>query len=112
MNKIKKITFQLAIPEDGVTRNKEFIVKVREDAIFPEALAMVDKKIREKPDLSPFHENGFVRSYLQLFWNPEENEIYDDINIFAASAKGFMPLQKNIEFNLHDDSEISLTSSA
>lgn len=74
---------------------------------------MVDKKIFENPDLSPFGENHvYVRCYLQLFWDPLENEIYDDINIFAAGAKGIMPIENRMDFNLYDDSEISLTSSA
>jgi len=109
----KKITFQLRIPENGVSKNKEFVVHVEDDAIFSEALARVDKKIFENPELSPFGENHvYVRSYLQLFWDPVENKIYDDINVFAASAKGIMPIKHNLDFNLYDDSEVSLTSSA
>ena len=107
------IRSQLRIPENGVVKNKEFVVRVPNDATFVEALAMVDKLIFKNSELSPFSKNHvFVRSYLQLFWNPEENELYSDIDVFAASSRGFMPLQKNIKFNLYDDSEISLTSSA
>lgn len=88
-------------------------MNVSDDATFVDALAAVDKYIFNNPDKSPFGENHvYVRSYLQLFWNPEENQIYSDINLFAAAARGFMPIQKNIEFNLYNDSEISLTSSA
>lgn len=84
---------------------------MEDDAIFSQALAMVDKQIFEHPDLTPFGKNHvYIRCYLQLFWDPEKNKIYDDIKIFAASAKGFMPIENNINFNLHSNSEISLTS--
>ncbi len=90
-------------------------MNVKDDAIFAEALAMVDKYIFENPEISHFADHphdAFVKSYLQLFFNPEEEEIYSDINLFAASSRGFMPIEKNLNFNLYDDSEISLTSSA
>lgn len=86
---------------------------VKDNAVFAEALAMVDKQIFEKPELSPFSKNHiFIHSILQLFWNPEENRIYSDINVFAASKYGVMPIQKDLNFNLYDDCEISLTSSS
>jgi len=88
---------------------------VNDDAIFAEALAMVDKYVFDNPKLSHFADHphdAFVKSYLQLFFNPEKEEIYSDINTFAASARGFMPIEKNLNFNLYDDSEISLTSAA
>jgi len=111
--KIKKITFQLSIPENGIKKNKEFVVMVNDDATFTEALAMVDKQIFQKPHQSPFSKNHiFIKCYLQLFWNPDENSIYSDVNIFAASPRGFIPLKENLDFNLYDDSEISLTSSS
>ena len=94
-------------------KNKEFVVNVKDNAVFSEALALVDKQIFENPEKSPFSKNHiFVRSYLQLFWNPEENSIYSDVNVFAAGTQGFMPLRENIDFNIYNDSEISLTSSA
>ena len=109
----KKITFQLRIPENGLSKNREYIVEVDEGATFSEALARVDQKIFEQPEQSPFGKNHvFIRCYLQLFWNPEEDKIYNDIKVFAASAKGFMPIVANIHFNLYDNSEISLTSNA
>ncbi|MHA1150541.1 MAG: hypothetical protein ACTSR8_20165 [Promethearchaeota archaeon] len=88
-------------------------MEVGDNADFVEALAAVDKYIFNNSDKSPFGKNHkYVKSYLQLFWNPEENKIYSDINVFAAGPRGFMPVQNNINFNLYDDSEISLTSSA
>ena len=88
---------------------------MKDNAIFAEALAMVDKYVFDNPELSHFADhphNSFIKSYLQLFFNPEEEEIYSDINMFAASARGFMPIEKNLNFNLYDNSEISLTSAA
>ena len=96
-----------------MSKNREFTVDVSDDADFVEALAAVDKFIFLNPEKSPFGENHiYVRSYLQLFWSPENNQIYSDIRVFAAGPRGFMPIQNNIEFNLYNDSEISLTSSA
>ena len=105
----------MRVPVNGISKNKEFIVQVKDDAIFIEALAMVAKYIFENPDQSHFASHphdSFVRCYLQLFWDPLENKIHSDINVFAASVKGFMPIDKRIDFNLYDGSEISLTSSA
>ncbi len=105
----------MRVPVNGIAKNKEFVVDVKDDAIFIETLAMVDKYIFENPEKSHFASHphdSFIRCYLQLFWDPIENQIYSDINVFAASAKGFMPIDKKIDFNLYDDSEISLTSSA
>ncbi len=110
---MKKITFQLSIPEKGISKNREFEVEVKDDAILSQALAMVDKFIFEHPERSPFGQNHiYIRSYLQLFWDPEKNKIYDDINVFAAGGKGFMPIKSNIDYNIYDKSEISLTSSS
>ena len=103
------------MPINGEAINKEFIVKVKDDAIFAEALAMVDDYILNHPDESHFiehKENSFIRCYLQLFWNPQENIIYSDINLFAGSVRGITPIESNINFNLYPDCEISMTSSA
>ena len=105
----------MRVPINGIGRNKEFTVEVKDDAILTEALAMVDKYTFENPDESHFishSHNSFVRCYLQLFWDPILDAIHSDINVFAASTRGVMPIQKRIDFNLYDDSEISLTSSA
>jgi len=101
------------MPINGIGRNKEFVVNVKDEAVLVQALAMVDKYIFENFEESHFtRRNAYVRSYLQLFWSPEENSIYEDINLFASSNKGMMPLQSNIDFNIYNDSEISLTSQA
>lgn len=101
------------MPINGIGRNKEFVIDVEDDAILVEALAKIDKYIFENFEESHFtRKDGYIRSYLQLFWNPEKNSIYEDINIFASSGKGMMPIKSNIEFNIYNDSEISLTSQA
>ena len=105
----------MRVPINGIAKNKEFVVNVKDDAIFIEALAMVDKYIFENPEESHFASHphdSYVRCYLQLFWDPIENKIHSDINVFAASARGFMSIEKRMDFNLYNDSEISLTSSA
>ncbi len=108
---VKKITFLLRIPENGVEKNREHIVEVKDDSTFVNALAMVDKKLFENPESSPFNESGYLRSYLQIFWDPETNKIYDNINLFAVGERGtMMPIRNNINYNLHNDCEISLSA--
>ena len=105
------MTFQLRIPENSVERNREFIVLVSDDATFVDALAMVDKQLFEIPNDSPFVAQGYLRSYLQIFWDPENNKIYDDINLFAVGNRGsIMPIRSNIAYNLHNDCEIALSA--
>ncbi|MGV9199804.1 MAG: hypothetical protein ACOC4M_13420, partial [Promethearchaeia archaeon] len=88
---MKKITFQIRMPIKGETTNREFIVEVADNATFVDALAEVDKYAMAHPEESHFSEDhNYIRSYLQLFWDPEENEIYSDIRVFASSRKGFM----------------------
>ncbi len=101
------------MPENGVGKNREFTVEVENNSTFVDALAKVDKNVFENPEKSHFtKDHRYIRSYLQLFWDPEENEIYSDIKFFAAAPQGLMPIKKNIKFNLFDNSEISLTSSS
>lgn len=101
------------MPIDGVSKNKEFKVNIEDEGTFVDALAKVDELILKNPQQSHFTENhNYIRSYLQMFWDPKENEIYSDIRVFASSRKGFMPIENNIKFNLYADSEISLTSSS
>lgn len=40
---IKKITFKISIPLTGLSKGKEFSVKVDDDGTFVQALALVDK---------------------------------------------------------------------
>jgi len=99
------------MPINGVPRNKEFSVEVKDDAVLVDALAMVDAYAFENFSESHFtRKDAFIRSYLQLFWNPEINSIYSDINVFAASSKGMIPIRNKLDYILPNDSEISLTS--
>ena len=113
--KIKKITFKISLTLSGLSKGKEFVVSVKDDAIFIEALAMVDKYIYKNPEESIFPIfDGYIHNYLQLFWNPEENTIYDDVGLFPygpdenGDLREFMPLRDNIDFNLYPDSVIDL----
>ncbi|MFX1258328.1 MAG: hypothetical protein ACFFAN_10735 [Promethearchaeota archaeon] len=112
---IKRITFKISIPIKGLQEGKEFTVTVKDDAIFAEALALVDKYIFEHPEESIFPIfDGYIHSYLHLFWNPEDNKIYEDVglNPYGPDEEGFfrkfMPLRENIEFNLYPNSIIDL----
>ncbi|MFX0002768.1 MAG: hypothetical protein ACFE9C_00340 [Candidatus Hodarchaeota archaeon] len=113
--KIKKIKFKISIPLSGLQQGKEFTIQVKDNANFVEALALVDKYILEHPKESIFPiYDGYIHNYLQLFWNPEENTIYDDIGImpYAPNEEGnlikFMPIREDMNFILYPDSEIDL----
>jgi len=112
---IKKITFKISIPSRNLQQGKEFTVKVKDDATFVEALALVDKHILNNPNESifPIFE-GYIHNYLQLIWNPEENAIYDDIGLMPygpdedGNLRKFMPLRDDINFILYPNSVIDL----
>ena len=113
--KIKKITFKISIPSSGLQQGQEFTIYVKDNATFIDALAILDKFIFEHPDESifPIFE-GHIHNYLQLFWDPEENTIYDDIGIMPygpdeeGNLRKFMPLREDINFVLYPDSVIDL----
>jgi hypothetical protein len=112
---IKKVIFKISIPLKGLQEGKEFVVQLKDDATFVEALAMVDKQVLENPkdSIFPIYE-GYIHNYLQLFWNIETNSIYEDVGIMPygpdenGNLRKFMPLRDNIEFNLQPDSVIDL----
>ena len=96
-------------------KGKKYIVEVKDEASFLEALAMVDKQELENRDDSIFPINdGYIHNYLQLLVNLEGNYIYDDVGVYAygPDENGFMrkfiPLRDNFEFNVYPDSEIQL----
>lgn len=99
----------------GLQKGKEFVVQVDDDTSFVEALSMVDKYIFENPNESifPIFE-GYIHNYLQLFWNPEKNEVYDDIGLMPygpddeGNLRRFMPIRDDINFKLYPDSVIDL----
>ena len=71
---------------------------------------MVDKMVLEDPKNSPFPlYDGYIKTYLQLFWDPWKNEIYDDcaVNAYGPNMQ-FMPLRDDIDSNLYPDSEIKI----
>ncbi len=113
--KIKRITIKISIPSSGLQQGKQFNVQVKDDATFVEALAKVDKYIFENPQVSifPIFED-YIHNYLQLFWDPEHNIIYEDVGIMPygpdedGNLRKFMPIRDNLEFNLFPDSIIDL----
>jgi len=112
---IKQITFKISLNLSGLSEGKTFTVTVKDNATFTEALAMVDKHIKDHPEESifPIFE-GYIHNYLQLFWDPENNEIYDDVGIFPYGPdengllRKYIPLRENINFNLYPNSVIAL----
>jgi hypothetical protein len=113
--KIKKITFKISMTLSKLSKGKDFIVSVKDNATFVEALAMVDKYIFQHPEESIFPIfDGYIHNYLQLVWNPEENKIYEDVGLMPygpnddGNLRKFMPLRDDIDFNLFADSVIDL----
>ncbi len=112
---IKQITFKISLNLSGLSEGKTFTITVKDNATFPEALAMVDKYIEDHPEESifPIFE-GYIHNYLQLFWDPKNNEIYDDVGIFPYGPdengllRKYIPLRENITFNLYPNSVIDL----
>ena len=113
--KIKKITFKISLTLSGLSTGKTFIVSVKDSACFLDALAMVDKYIIDHPEESIFPIfDGYIQNYLQLFWDPQNNEIYDDVGLFPygpdenGEYRNYMPLREDINFNLYPNSIIDL----
>lgn len=107
---MKNIKFTIFAPVKGLNEGRIYQVKVKDDARFIESLAMVDKIVLEDPKNSPFPlYDGYIKTYLQLFWNPQKNEIYDDcaVNAYGPNRQ-FMPLRDDLDFNLYPDSEIKI----
>lgn len=112
---IKKITFKISIPLTGLAKGKNFTIEIEDNATFVQALAMVDKFILERPEESIFPiYKDYIHNYLQLVWNPEKNEIYDDIGLSPygpdenGNMRRYMPLRDNIDFNLYPNSIIDI----
>lgn len=111
----KTLTFDISINLSGMSHGKKFIVELKDNATFVEALAMVDKQDLQTPEDSIFPIfDGYIHNYLQLFWNPREDKIYEDvgINAYGPDDEGrmtrFMPLRDDINYNLLPDSVIGL----
>ncbi|MBD3214610.1 MAG: hypothetical protein GF311_18510 [Candidatus Lokiarchaeota archaeon] len=98
------------MPYSGLSQGKTFNVQINDDGTLPEALAKVDKYLKDNPDESifPIFE-GYISNYLQLIWNPKTNQIYNDIGIMAYGPnREFMPLHENPDFSLIPESEINI----
>jgi hypothetical protein len=110
VRKIKKIKFTISVPLRGLEKGIDYEVIVKDDATFYEALSMVDKKVLQNPQSSIFPiYDGYIKSYLHLFWNPKKNELYDDIGIMPYGPKReFMPLWDDIDYNIIPNSNIDL----
>ncbi|MBD3229762.1 MAG: hypothetical protein GF329_16390 [Candidatus Lokiarchaeota archaeon] len=108
VQEIKNIYFKIRIPLKNGTKINNYKVRVKDDTTFIEALAMVDKQLVESSEQSPFPiYDGYIHNYLQLFWNPKENKIYEDCGIFAYDPdKKFNPIQKDVNFNLYPETKI------
>jgi len=111
----KRITLQISIPLTGLSEGKSFTIDLDDEANFVQALAKVDKYVSEHPKKSIFPIfNNYIHNYLQLVWNPETNEIYEDIGLYAygpdeqGNLRKFMPLREDIEFNLYPNSVIDI----
>ncbi|MHA1150542.1 MAG: hypothetical protein ACTSR8_20170 [Promethearchaeota archaeon] len=112
---MKKITFNLSIPQSGLSHGKEVIIEVHDNANIVEALAKVDKFIAEHPEESifPLFE-GYIHNYLQLFINIETETFYEDVGIspYALDETGllrkFNPIKQDLNFNLYPNSVINL----
>lgn len=98
------------MPYTGLSQGKTFSIEIDDNATFHQALAMVDKYVIEHPEESIFPLfDGFIHNYLQLFWNPIENKIYDDCGIMPyGPERKFMPILDNPNFILYPDSVIDL----
>jgi hypothetical protein len=111
---MKEVTFKISIPRSGLSSGKTFTVKVKDDATFIECLSMVDKYVLEHPEESIFPiYDGYIHYYLQLFWDPEKNEIYDDCGLLPYGPnREFMPIFENPEYNVLPDSKIDIQPDA
>ncbi len=98
------------MPYSGLSEGKIFNIEIKDDGTFPEALAMVDKYIMNNPEESIFPLfDGFIHNYLQLFWNPKENKIYEDCGLMPyGPGRKFIPLRDNPDFILYPNSIIDL----
>ena len=109
IKKIKLIIFA-SDPEKRLSKGLENNLLISDNGSIIDALSTLDKNTYENPDVSIFPiYKGLIHSYLQLIWDAEENNIYDDcaVNAYGPNKK-FMPLREDINFNLYPDSEITI----
>ncbi|MFO8017426.1 MAG: hypothetical protein R6U96_02225 [Promethearchaeia archaeon] len=119
MTSIKEIKFNISIPLSGLRKGNEFTVHVKDDASFLEALAIVDKQDKAHPEDSifPIYED-YIYSYLQLFWDPRDNVLYEDcgISAYAPNEEGllreFQPVAENPDYVIADGTYVYLEPDA
>jgi len=114
--KIKKINLTIFAPdpENVLSKGLNYIVELKDNGTVIDALSNIDKQTMSNPEESIFPLfKGLIYSYLQLIWNAEENEIYEDCGVDAYGPnKEFIPLRDNIEFNLFPKSNITIIAHA
>ncbi|MBN1214958.1 MAG: hypothetical protein JXA99_05885 [Candidatus Lokiarchaeota archaeon] len=98
------------MPYTGLSQGKSFSIEIEDNATFSQALAKVDKYVFNHPEESIFPLfDGFIHNYLQLFWNPSENKIYEDCGIMPYGPdRTFMPILEDPDFILYPNSIINL----
>ena len=110
--KIKKIKLTIFAPdpEKRLSKGLDYDLNISINGSIVEALSTLDKQIYENPEYSIFPiYKGLIHSYLQLIWDAEENVIYEDCAVDAYGPnKEFMPLHEDINFNLYNNSEITI----
>jgi len=91
-----------------------YTINIQDDGTIIDAISNIDKKMMTNPEKSIFPlYKGLIHCYLQLIWNAEENNIYEDCGVDAYGPnKEFIPLRENIEFNLYSNSNIIITAHA
>jgi len=91
-----------------------YTINIQDDGTIIDAISNIDKKMIINPEKSIFPlYKGLIHCYLQLIWNVEENNIYEDCGVDAYGPnKEFIPLRENIEFNLYSNSNIIITAHA
>ena len=110
--KIKQINLTIFAPdpEKRVTKGLEYNINIHEDGNIIDALSAIDNYVYTNPDKNIFPIfKGFIHSYLQLIWDSEDNQIYEDcaVNAYGPNRE-FMNLQENIDTNLYPDSNITI----
>lgn len=105
-----KLTIFAPDPENTHSNGVDYEVKVEDNGSIIDALSTIDKKIINQPEKSVFPlYKGLIHAYLQLIWDVEENNIYDDCAVDAYGPnREFMPLRSNIMYNLIPNSEITI----
>lgn len=107
---VRKVKIKIFAPVKGLSNGKEYEIEINDDANFIQIMAILDKYVFEHPEESPLPiYEGYIHSFLQLFWDPRINEIYDDCAVQAYGPnKAFVPLRESIESNLQTVNDILL----